>query len=82
MRSASIHLDILQQRGNEKYDANMPPVDMAEKRLGDFHLAPPGWGMDCNSDEDLDFPLGRELLRELNWIGDVVLQPLIGYRFA
>ena len=33
---------ILQQWGNEKYDANALLVDMAEKRIEDFHLSPPG----------------------------------------
>ena len=42
--------------------------NMAERRIEDFRLAPPGWGMDSDSDEDLDFPLRGELPSELNWI--------------
>ena len=38
----SSKLFILQQQGNEKYNANMPPVDMAESRIEDFRLVPPG----------------------------------------
>ena len=39
---------------------------MAERRIGDFHLAPSGWGMDSDidEDEDLDFPLGGEIPSE------------------
>ena len=49
--------------------ANTPPVDMAERRIEDFRLASPGWGMDGDNDEDLDFPLREELPSELSWIG-------------
>ena len=39
----------------------MPPVDMAERRIENIRLAPPGWGMDSDSDEDLGGELPSEL---------------------
>ena len=49
---------ILQQWGNEKYNTNTPPVDMADRRI---HLAPTGWAMDMDSDEDLGGELPSKL---------------------
>ena len=40
---------------------------MAERRIEDFCLAPSGWDIDSDIDEDLDFPFRGEILSELDF---------------